>query len=65
MQTGIVKWFNAEKGFGFITPEGGGKDLFVHISAIEAGQTLVENQRVSYVPEQGPKGPQATKVQAL
>ena len=50
MATGTVKWFNAQKGFGFIQPEGGGKDVFVHISAVQkAGlQTLNENQRVSY-----------------
>ncbi|AOB31440.1 cold-shock protein [Bordetella sp. H567] len=65
MQTGTVKWFNAEKGFGFITPEDGGKDVFVHISAINGEQTLAENQRVSYTPEQGAKGPQATNVRIL
>ena len=50
MATGTVKWFNAQKGFGFIQPEGGGNDVFVHISAVQkAGlQTLNENQRVSY-----------------
>ena len=50
MPTGTVKWFNAQKGFGFIQPEGGGNDVFVHISAVQkAGlQTLNENQRVSY-----------------
>lgn len=50
MQTGVVKWFNADKGFGFIQPEGGGGDVFVHISAIErAGlRSLVEGQRVGY-----------------
>ncbi len=50
MATGTVKWFNAQKGFGFIQPEGGGNDVFVHISAVQkAGlQTLNENQRVTY-----------------
>ena len=50
MATGTVKWFNAQKGFGFIQPQGGGNDVFVHISAVQkAGlQTLDENQRVSY-----------------
>jgi len=50
MPTGTVKWFNAQKGFGFIQPEGGGKDVFVHITAVQAAglQTLNENQKVSY-----------------
>ncbi len=50
MPTGTVKWFNAQKGFGFIQPEGGGNDVFVHISAVQTAglQTLNENQRVSY-----------------
>ena len=67
METGIVKWFNAEKGFGFITPDSGGKDLFAHFSEIQGGgfKTLEEGQRVSYVAGQGPKGPQATKIQPL
>jgi CspA family cold shock protein len=67
METGIVKWFNSEKGFGFIMPEGGGKDLFVHFSEIQGGgfKSLEENQRVSYVAGQGPKGPQATKITLL
>ncbi|WP_019936769.1 cold-shock protein [Bordetella sp. FB-8] len=67
METGIVKWFNAEKGFGFIMPEGGGKDLFAHFSEIQGGgfKSLEENQRVSYVAGQGPKGPQATKITPL
>jgi len=62
---GIVKWFNNEKGFGFIMPEGGGKDLFAHYSAISGGghRSLEENQRVSYVPGQGQKGPQATEIE--
>lgn len=68
METGIVKWFNADKGFGFIMPEGGGKDLFAHFSEIQGGdgyKELHENQRVSYIPGQGPKGPQATKITPL
>ncbi len=67
METGIVKWFNAEKGFGFITPDSGGKDLFAHFSEIQGGgfKTLEEGQRVSYTAGQGPKGPQATKIQPL
>ncbi|GAB1578043.1 MULTISPECIES: cold-shock protein [Bordetella] len=67
METGIVKWFNAEKGFGFIMPENGGKDLFAHFSEIESEgfKSLEENQRVSYVSSQGAKGPQATKIRVL
>ncbi|MDQ2141055.1 cold-shock protein [Alcaligenaceae bacterium A4P071] len=67
METGIVKWFNAEKGFGFIVPEGGGKDLFAHFSEIQGDgfRSLEENQRVSFVTAQGQKGPQATKIQVL
>ena len=64
MAQGTVKWFNAEKGFGFITPEVSGADVFVHYSEINAGgyRSLDENQRVSYTVTQGPKGPQATQV---
>jgi CspA family cold shock protein len=64
MATGTVKWFNAEKGFGFITPEDSGADVFVHYSEINSGgyRSLDENQRVSYTVTQGPKGPQATGV---
>ena len=67
MSTGTVKWFNDAKGFGFITPEDGGKDLFVHFSAIQAGgfKSLKENQKVQYEATQGPKGPQATNVRPL
>src|SRR5213078_3908504 len=64
MATGTVKWFNADKGYGFITPEDGGEDLFVHHSAIvgEGYKTLAENAKVQFEPEQGQKGPQATNV---
>jgi len=65
--TGTVKWFNDQKGFGFITPEGGGDDVFVHQSNIDiAGfRTLEEGQRVEFEPGQGRKGPEATKVRPL
>ena len=63
--TGVVKWFNNAKGFGFIEPEGGGDDIFVHYSAIksEGYRTLNEGQAVTYEAEQGPKGYHATEVQ--
>ena len=66
-QQGTVKWFNAEKGFGFITPDAGGADLFVHHSAIQCAgfKTLDEGQRVSFDSAQGQKGPQATNVTKL
>lgn len=66
MATGTVKWFNESKGFGFITPEDGSKDVFVHFSAIarEGFRTLAEGQQVTFEVEDGPKGPQATNVQA-
>jgi CspA family cold shock protein len=64
MTTGTVKWFNESKGFGFISPSDGGKDVFVHFSAIqgEGFKTLSEGQSVSFDVEDGPKGPQATNV---
>jgi CspA family cold shock protein len=64
MATGTVKWFNAEKGYGFITPDDSGADVFVHYSEIQSGgyRSLEENQRVSYVVTQGNKGPQTTAV---
>jgi len=65
MATGTVKWFSEAKGFGFITPEDGGKDVFVHFSAIQAGgfKTLQDGQTVTFNLEDGPKGPQATNVE--
>lgn len=66
MATGIVKWFNDAKGFGFITPDEGGEDLFAHFSAInmESFKTLKEGQRVSFDVTTGPKGKQAANIQA-
>ncbi|MEI2416376.1 cold-shock protein [Orrella sp. JC864] len=66
-ETGIVKWFNNDKGFGFIMPEAGGKDLFAHYSEIQGSghKTLEENQRVSYTVTQGAKGPQASSITVL
>ena len=67
MSTGTVKWFNADKGFGFITPDDGGKDLFVHHSEIQASgyKTLNEGQKVDFEVGQGQKGPCATSVKPL
>lgn len=67
MTEGTVKWFNSEKGFGFIAPDGGAADVFVHYSEIEAGgfRSLDENQRVKFEVSQGAKGPQATGVTAI
>jgi CspA family cold shock protein len=65
MNTGTVKWFNEAKGFGFISPQDGSADVFVHFSAISGDgfKTLTEGQTVSYQVEDGPKGPQAAQVQ--
>ena len=67
MATGTVKWFNDSKGFGFITPEGGGEDLFAHFSAIQGSgfKTLKEGQRVSFEAVKGPKGMQASNIRAV
>jgi CspA family cold shock protein len=67
MPTGTVKWFSDDKGFGFITPDEGGRDLFVHFSSIggEGFRTLVEGTKVSYEEEAGPKGPKAINVTKL
>lgn len=66
MTIGVVKWFNDAKGFGFITPDDGGKDLFAHFSEIKGNgfKSLAEGQRVEFVVKQGAKGPQATEIQA-
>ena len=67
MAQGTVKWFNDQKGFGFITPDDGGKDVFVHHSGIEASgfKSLQEGDRVSFEVEQGAKGPSAVRVKKL
>jgi CspA family cold shock protein len=67
MAQGTVKWFNPDKGFGFIAPDDGSADVFVHFSAIEATgyRTLEENQKVEYSVTQGPKGPQAAQVRTV
>ena len=65
--TGSVKWFNESKGFGFLTQDNGGKDVFVHFNAIvsDGFKTLAEGQKVSFNVEEGAKGPQATEVTPL
>jgi len=67
MAEGVVKWFSAEKGYGFITPDDGSKDLFVHFKAIDGSgyRSLNEGQRVSFESADGPKGPMATSVTPL
>ncbi|HUN91542.1 MAG TPA: cold-shock protein [Burkholderiaceae bacterium] len=67
MATGTVKWFNDAKGFGFITPDDGGKDLFAHFSEIQGSgfKSLKEAQRVEFTVAQGAKGPQATQIKPL
>jgi cold shock protein len=67
MAVGTVKWFNAEKGFGFITPDDGGADVFAHFSAIQSSgyRTLNENQRVEFEITQGQKGPQAANIRPI
>ncbi|RMH17221.1 MAG: cold-shock protein [Gammaproteobacteria bacterium] len=64
MATGVVKWFNNDKGYGFITPEDGGKDLFVHFSSIQGDgfKSLKEGQAVTFDVEESEKGPQASNV---
>jgi CspA family cold shock protein len=67
MATGTVKWFNDAKGFGFITPDGGGGDLFAHFSAIQSSgfKTLQENQKVEFDVVNGPKGLQASNIKPI
>ena len=67
MAFGTVKWFNADKGFGFITPDGGGADVFAHFSAISASgfRSLEEDQRVEFEVTQGQKGPQAANIRPI
>ena len=67
MATGIVKWFNESKGFGFITPDDGGKDLFAHFREIQGSgfKTLMEAQKVEFEVTQGEKGPQASSIRVV
>ncbi|CAM5787504.1 MAG: cold-shock protein [Cellulomonas sp.] len=67
MATGTVKWFNAEKGYGFIAPSDGSADVFAHYSAIQSSgfRSLEENQQVEFDVAQGPKGPQAENIRPL
>ena len=67
MTVGTVKWFNADKGFGFIAQDGGGPDVFAHFSAITASgfRSLEENQRVEFEIQQGQKGPQASNIRVI
>ncbi|MGN6752109.1 MAG: cold-shock protein [Intrasporangium sp.] len=67
MATGTVKWFNSEKGFGFIAPDDGSADVFAHYSAINSSgyRSLEENDKVEYETQQGPKGPQAANITVL
>ncbi|ASR55655.1 transcription antiterminator/RNA stability regulator CspE [Cellulomonas sp. CW35] len=67
MATGTVKWFNAEKGYGFIAPDDGGPDVFAHYSAIQSSgfRSLEENQKVEFEVTEGQKGPQAANIQPL
>ena len=67
MANGTVKWFSDQKGYGFITPDEGGKDLFVHQSAVDANgfRSLAEGAKVSFDVEQGPKGPSAANVRTI
>jgi CspA family cold shock protein len=67
MATGTVKWFNADKGYGFITPDDGGADVFAHFSAIQSSgyRSLEENQKVEFDTTEGQKGPQAENIRPL
>ena len=67
IETGTVKWFNESKGYGFIAPDNGGKDLFAHFKEIqsEGFKSLAENQRVQFEVTQGQKGPQASRIRAI
>ncbi len=67
MASGTVKWFNDAKGFGFITPDGGGEDLFAHFSAIQSSgfKSLAEGQKVEFEVTQGPKGKQASNIKPI